>query len=343
MTGAVAPLVFAASLLALGQYVLPRLTWTHRAPRLGIAVWQAILGAAIVSLLLGILALMMPGLSAAATIGELLRACAIEIRQQYATPTGATTTTLSFVALGAVGGRILLALWRQRQIDQRSRRQHLAGLAIVADQPRDGLVVIDHAAAAAYCVPGSRRAGTTDTVVVTTGAMKALSHQQMSLVLRHEQAHLNSRHSRLIARAHALSSAFPKVGFFRVAHRQIALLAEMHADDAVEVGDRRSLAEALYELAIANRPTPPAALAATGSDVVLRAHRLLGPHRPLNRAATALAVFAIIGLGLTPITLALVPGGISDSHRCCLIERDTTSTPPAFKVITHETLPKTRA
>ncbi|SDJ96083.1 Signal transducer regulating beta-lactamase production, contains metallopeptidase domain [Nocardioides sp. YR527] len=324
MTGAVALLAFAAASMYAGQHLLPRLDVLHRAPRLGIALWQTLAAAAIAALLLGMVALTMPGLSAAAAIGEVLRACVIGIQHQYASVTGAILTTASIVLLGVVGGRLAVALWSQRRRDLRARRAHLAGLELVAERPEEGVVVLDQAAAAVYCVQGERRAGTSDTVVVTRGALQTLTAAQMTLVLRHEHAHLSSHHARLVARAHALSRAFPFIGFFRVAHEQIALLAEMHADDAVAVDDRRSLAEALYELALANRPAQASvALAATGSDVVQRAQRLVGPHQPLRRISIAALSAAIVLVASTPATLALVPGGVGDAHQCCLSAGDT--------------------
>ncbi|MGH3352010.1 MAG: M56 family metallopeptidase [Nocardioides sp.] len=322
MTGAAALIAFAAASLGVGQYLLPRLEVLRRAPRLGIALWQTVSAAAIAALLLGMVALTMPGLSAAGAIGEVLRACAIEIQHQYASTTGAILTTASGVLLAAVGGRLAIALWGQRRRDLQTQRAHLASLDLVTERAADGVVVLDQDAAAAYCVQGERRAGTSDTVVITRGAMRALTADQIALVLRHEHAHLSSRHARLVARAHALSRAFPYVGFFRVAHQQIALLAEMHADDAVAVDDRRSLAEALYELALANRlPKASGALAATGADVVQRAQRLVGPHQPLRRTAVAFLASAIVLVASAPATLALVPGGVGDEHSCCL---DTT-------------------
>lgn len=323
MTGTLVLLVFTALSLGLGQHLLPRLTVLHRAPRLGIALWQALTGAAIASLLLGLLAFTMPGLSAAAAVGEILRACAIEIRRQYASPDGAFLTTASIVLLTAAGARLATELWRHRRRDLQAQRDHLAGLALVAERPGDGVVVLDQADATVYCVQGERRAGTSDTVVVTRGALQTLTADQMNLVLLHEHAHLSSRHARLVARARALSSAFPFIGFFRVAHQQIALLTEMHADDAVAVDDRRSLAVALYDLTVANRgPSPSGALAATGSDVVLRARRLVAPHRPLRRISVAALAAAVFLIGVAPATLALVPGGVDDSHHCCLPSGD---------------------
>lgn len=318
MIGAALLLTFAGTIFAAGQYVLPSAKWPHRSPRLGIAMWQAVVAAATASLLLGILALAMPSLSAAAALGEIARACVIELQRQYAQPAWAILTTASIATLGLLSWRMASTLWRQRRADLRAHRDHLAGLALVTDRPHHGVVIVDHDAAAVYCLPGSRRAGTSDTVVVTTAAREALTDSQLDLVLRHEHAHLSSRHARLVARARALSRAFPRVGFFRVAHQQIALLAEMQADDAVKVSDRPSLAEALYQLAITNRPvSTPGALAATGSDVIVRARRLMRPHQPLGRTARSLLATSILVLGTTPAVLALVPGGFSESHECC--------------------------
>jgi len=316
--GAALLLTFFATMLMACQYALPSATWLHRAPRLGIAVWQVAIAAVTVSFVLGMMALTMPGLSAAAALAEFARACVIELQRQYAHPGWATLTTVSLAILGLLAWRMTSTLWSQRRADLRAQRDHLADLALVAEPGRQGVLNVDHEAAAVYCLPGNPRAGTHDTVVVTTGARAALSDAQLDLVLRHEHAHLNSRHARLVARARALNRAFPRVGFFRVAHDQIALLAELQADDAVRAHERRSLAGALYQLAIRNQRVPTAnGLSATGSDVILRARRLMRPHEPLGRTAQTILATSILLLGTTPVVLSLIPGGLSESHDCC--------------------------
>lgn len=312
----------ALALSAIGQHLLPRCTLLYRSPRWGIAMWQALIGSTIVCVLLGFVALSMPGLSASETLGELLRVCVIEFETQYSTLSGAFVTSVGIAAIGALGLRLGLSLSRQRRHNFLAQRSHHASLAILAKKAGVGVLVVDHSAAAIYCVPGHRRSGTADTVVVSTGALRALDDHHLGLVLRHEQAHLAAKHSRLITSAWALNSAFPRISLFRVAHQQIALLSEMHADDAVTIQDRRGLAEALYTLAVANSPrpafgTPSGALSATGSDVTLRAQRLLSPHRPQTRPVTLLLAALMLALAALPVSVALASGGINESHPCC--------------------------
>jgi hypothetical protein len=102
----------------------------------------------------------------------------------------------------------------------------------------------------------------------------------------------------VIARSAVLARAFPAVPLLRQAHREIAILAEMTADDeAAGTHERSTLAAALVNLARAG--TPAEALGAGGHDTVHRVERLLSPPAPLalpwrvagtGTAASALAV-----------------------------------------------------
>jgi len=322
VTGALALFLLAALLMAAGQLILARTTWTHRAPRLGIVTWQALTGAVVLSLVLGCLAMVMPGLSAASTVSEVLRACLIELRRQDSSFAGALVSFLGITASLLLIGRIVHAQARSVLTVVRSRRRQRAGLEAVARRAANGVHHVDNSVAAVYCVPGRRWSRVPDAVVVTRAAREVLTPTQLDLVLRHEHAHLRSRHDRPIRRAQALADAFGWVPFFRLAADQIACLAEMHADDAVPGGgDRLDLADALCRLASAPSAAVGAGgLAATGSSTMLRAQRLLHPQAPLKTPAIALVAAAIVAISIAPATLALVPNGIGLAHDCCTTE-----------------------
>ena len=324
MTGALALSLLALGSMYAGVRWLPAARWTHRSPRLAIAVWQALTASIVASLGLACLALMVPGLSAAATLGEMVRACVVEIGARYSTPGGALMSTAVLGVLVALVGRVGLALWWQGRDNARSRADHVARLSMVSKRSEDGVHILDHPSAMVYCVPGERRSSSGDVVVMTQTAVEALTVEQVALVLCHERAHLRSRHGRLVERSRALASALPFIPFFRVAHEQIAQLVEMHADEVVAPGDRQALADALYRLSASNQGgLPSAALGATSHSVLPRVRRLVHPNRPLGHGAVAAIAALIIGIGVAPATLAFLPTGSGVSHDCCVLSGES--------------------
>src|SRR3546814_1987486 len=111
MIGPVAFLILAAAFMLAGQFTLQSAAWPRRAPRLAIALWQALSGATVVSLLLACVSLTLPGMSAAATLSEAVRACAIELQHQYSSPAGAVVSTVGISLLTFLSIRLLRALW----------------------------------------------------------------------------------------------------------------------------------------------------------------------------------------------------------------------------------------
>ena len=324
MSGALLLFALAIGLMAVGQFGLARAAWPQRSPRLGIAQWRALTTGVVACLVLGSLALALPGLSAASTVGELLRACLVELRRQFSHPQGAVVSSIGIGLVLLLVTRITVSLTRARRSTNLTRRNHRSSLSIVAEEPQPGLYTLDTRAVAVYCVPGDRAANVRDAVVVTRGAIETLTAEQLRLVLGHERAHLRSRHDRLVARANALAVALPWLPFFWVAHEQIACLAEMHADDAAPEGDRPTLADALYRLSAASSNAPPAlgGLAAAGSSTALRISRLLAHPGPLRMPGVALVRAGIVALALAPAALALVPTGLELTHDCCVVTLD---------------------
>ena len=149
-----------------------------------------------------------------------------------------------------------------------------------------------------YCLPGRRR------IVLTTGALTCLDSDQLDAVMAHERAHLSGRHHLILALAAALQRAFPAVGFFAIAARQIAYLVEIAADDARRA-PRLTVASAL--LAVAAAGVPAGALGAGGSAAAQRIQRLINPPSPdsmARRAVTYAALAAAAALTVAAIALA---------------------------------------
>jgi hypothetical protein len=157
---------------------------------------------------------------------------------------GGAGLLLAAAVLARAGGCVACGLARSR----RERREHAAFLH-AAGRPDQalGAVILDQDAPAAYCLPGRRHC-----IVVTAGTLAALGPGQLLAVLAHERAHLRGRHHLLLAIASALSRAFPFVPLLAEAGTQVAVLAEMAADDqAARRHHPADLAAALVTLATA--------------------------------------------------------------------------------------------
>ncbi|MCZ4602624.1 M56 family metallopeptidase, partial [Streptomyces sp. Lzd4kr] len=280
MRVAVVLLGYAVVLGVLGPAWLVRTAWTSRAPRLGIWAWQALTATVTVSVTLAGLAVAVPSMQVSGNLAQLLQACVLALRAQYAVPGGAAVATsgtvLALALSGRIGGCLVAGLWRAR----RERSRHAEVLALVGSHRTDlGITVLDDDRPAAYCLPGRDHR-----VVLTTAALTALEPRALDAVIAHERAHIRQRHHLVLAFAQALERAFPRVTLFRTAVSETRHLVEMAADDeATARSGALTLAGALVELAGAG--TPSAALAASGGQVAGRVRRLLGPPRPLHRAA----------------------------------------------------------
>jgi Zn-dependent protease with chaperone function len=207
---------------------------------------------------------------------------------------------LAAAILARAGWCLARALARSR----RERRLHAVFLAAAgrADHELDA-VVLDQDVPAVYCLPGG-----SGRVVVSSGALAALGPGQLRAALAHERAHLRGRHHAVLTWAAALGRAFPIVPLLAQADPQLAVLAEMAADD---VAARRhppgDLAAALVTLARARaRATAhERALTAGGPAAIARVQRLLAPPAS-GRAAWLAAVLALIPPALVACLLLLV-------------------------------------
>lgn len=309
MTGTLSLLGYAVLLATAGTAVLRRAGWTRRAPRLAILCWYALSLSIIGSVLLA-------GVTAAVSAtrdGGTARACHAPSHWPCApptTPAGAVLAVVIAAAALAVIARIAWCLARTCAAAGRRRGDQLDALAVLgrADD-RLGVTVIDHAAPAAYCLPGR--------VVVTTAALAALDDRGVAAVIAHERAHLSQRHHLMRTTAQALVQAFPHVRAFAVAREEIGRLAELAADDAAaKRSGPLTVAAALLALAEA-APVPAPALTAGGTTAAARARRLIAGERPLGptRVLLGLAAAALVLSAPVVAVAALAPA--APSAACC--------------------------
>ena len=302
MTIAAVLLAYAACVGTLGARVLGRAGWTARAPLLGIVTYLAAGWSVLAALGLAGLTLAVHSTALGGGLSHLTGACVLRLRALYASPGGATIAGLGLVLAGAVGARTVLTAFSQLRAARRQALRHTQTARLVGHpEPALGAVLVEHPEPAAYCVSGRH-----PTVIVTTGALRALDAGQLDAVLAHERAHLAGRHHRLLAMARIAGQVLPFLPLMRDADAQVTRLVELHADDAAtRASDPRSLATALVVLATGASPEP--ALAAAGGDAVQRIHRLLGPAEQLGRVHRQLLCATAASLALAPVLLALAP------------------------------------
>jgi Zn-dependent protease with chaperone function len=302
VTVAAVLLAYAACVGTLGARLLGQAKWTARAPLLAIVTYLTAAWSVVVALGLAGLVLAVHATALGGGLSHLIGACVLRLRATYATPGGATVAGLGLILAGSVAARsVLAAVGHLRAIGQQALRHAQTARLVGRPDSALGAVLVEHPEPAAYCVAGRH-----PTVILTTGAVAALTAGQLDAVLAHERAHLAGRHHRLLAMARIGRQVLPFLPVMREAEAQVARLIELHADDAATRSrDPEALATALVVLAAG--PSPATALAAAATDTVQRIHRLLRPAEPLGRGRRHMLRATAAGLALTPVLLALAP------------------------------------
>lgn len=303
MTTALGLLAYAAILGVAAPVLLTREQWPERAPRLAVVLWLASSASVLLSVVLTGLIVALPNPAVARSVAALMRACVLAVSTSPTAPSSSFLPILGLVLAIAVLARVGYGFLVQMAVATRCRHRHVRALDLVARQvPGLGALLLDNAARAAYCLPGRAQR-----VVLTTGALAALSPRELDAVLAHERAHLAGRHHLILAGAQALARAFPIVPLFTALPREIARLVEMLADDAAgRAGERLVVAHALVTLADA-APPPPMALAAGGADTPARVRRLLTPQVPLGAVRSAAGHTLALVVLAAPVVLAVAP------------------------------------
>ena len=307
---------------ALGASALPRANWPRRCPAAAILLWQALglaSGLAAVGTLLGLALPASRGglvLSVLRAAGLLRDGDAFGVAGLFGlggADGGPLVVVVIRLACLAAGLALLTLLcWvllaaSVAALQARRRQRALLTLLAHGDPKVPGALVVDYPDAAAYCLPGLR---SRSRIVVSVGALELLGRGELAAVLAHERAHLRERHDLVLLPFTALRRAFPRSATCTGAHRSVALLVEMLADDrALRGRPARELVSALVRFGTAGAcPAPPGALAAAvgEGEVAARVARLVRPARPLPAAAVAAVCLAAAVLVAAPITLLVV-------------------------------------
>lgn len=301
---------YAAFVGYLGGHLLHRQRFLEERPRLGLLVWFA----AVLSFMLAnalaaaLMALDSATIRAAAT--DLVGGC-LEAWHQHnaATP------------LIAVAGAVFLlvfVIWLVAQavlvvvLTATARRRHRTILDLVGTPDRHlGATVLDHPLINAYCLPGKG-----GRVVVTSGALDAMSADELSAVLAHERAHLAGRHYMVMGAVQWLLAALPFLPLARKAEASVSFLIERAADEvASQRHGRIAVASALL---IVDRTTVPHAALGLGGESARRRVSLLSRPATRHRLRDSLTAgaLALILVGL-PLALAVGPtAGLDWTSRC---------------------------
>ncbi|HEY7263305.1 MAG TPA: M56 family metallopeptidase [Trebonia sp.] len=290
-----------------------RASWPRRSPAAAILLWQALGLAGGLAAVGALLALGVggPDPGSAGTHGVLAGLARLASGQLIDLHQPLLVTVLQVVMLAA-GFALLAVLWWMLvvafadAIGARRRQRELLALLAHGDPKAPGALVIDYPAAAAYCLPGIR-----SQIVVSAGTLDLLAPAELAAVLAHERAHLRARHDLVLIPFTSLRRTFPRSRVITQAHRTVALLVEMMADDrALRVRGlfARELATALLRFGTAGAGcAPDGALAAAEGELTARVNRLLTPPKPLSRPIQLGVVLAAGLLVSAPLVLLVLP------------------------------------
>ena len=298
----------------LGASALVQARWPRRSPAAAILLWQALGLAGGLAAVGALVSLGLPGdhLGVAYSLlhpGAVFPSAAFRFPVAFGMVNAMPTLLLLVRLTCLAAGLALLAslCWvliavSAAALQARRRQRVLLALLAHGDPKVPGALVIDYPTAAAYCLPGLR----SRIVVLSVGTLELLGRGELAAVLAHERAHLRERHDLVVLPFTALRRAFPRSAMCAEAHRAVALLIEMLADDrALRGRPARVLVSALVRFGTAGTcPVPAGALAAGEGDMAARVARLLQPVRPLPAAASA-AICLGAGL-LVAATMALL-------------------------------------
>ncbi|MDQ2815215.1 MAG: M56 family metallopeptidase [Actinomycetota bacterium] len=301
---------------AFGASALGRARWPRRSLAAAILLWQALglaSGLAAVGTMLG---LAMPDsraglIRSAWHLGNLFRTGGLfrllgAFGAARTVPVIVVAIRLACLAAGlALLGLLcwVLIAASAAALQARRRQRELLTLLAHGDPKVPGALVVDYPAAAAYCLPGLR-----SRIVVSVGTLELLGHGELAAVLAHERAHLRERHDLVLLPFTALRRAFPKSATCTDAHRAVALLVEMLADDrALRSRPARELVTALVRFGTSGTcPAPAGTLGAAEGEVAARVTRLLHPAQPLPAVVVAAILLAAALLVTAPVALLIV-------------------------------------
>lgn len=291
MTTALWLVLYSVTLAWLAPPLLRHLTRGGISPSMGVAAWLATVAAALVAWLAAVV-LVVTATSNSILDGSAVTLCLELFGFSDHAPLAGRLGSVFLIGGGLLTSAVLALRLARCLSGLRARSHEHADAARIVGRRTDHphVVVVEAELPAAYCVIGRPHA-----IVVTSAAVRSLNRSQLRAVLAHEDAHLSGHHHHILMVLRALAATLPHLPLFACAHRAVAELLEMCADDtaARHVGTR-PLLTGLLTLA-GHRPPVAEGLAAAATAVIARVERLVTPtrrhvrwrHRALLAAAVA--------------------------------------------------------
>ncbi|MCX5302772.1 M56 family metallopeptidase [Streptomyces sp. NBC_00160] len=300
MNAAPALLGYAAVVGFLAPQLMLRSTWPHRAPALAVVVWHGLAVSFTAALALAAYHLAVPTEHLHAGLVGLLHACGLS--SSSSAPSADIADGLA-IALPILVILLPLSLFAYELVRaSRARSRHRRTLDMVGRRSsRLRATVLEHDLPAAYCLPGH-----SPRIVVSEGALRLLSDEQLDAVLEHERAHVAGRHHLPRAAAEAFARLFRRLPLARHAKEQTAILLEMIADDrAMRRHPREVLATAMYEMAAGKAPA--GGFAVGGPTALVRMRRVLAAQRRPHVALRGSVAAAALLVPLLPLLVGCPP------------------------------------
>ncbi|GAA1910082.1 M56 family metallopeptidase [Streptantibioticus ferralitis] len=305
--------------------ILARARWQDREPVVALWVWQCVVAA--VLLCFGLSLLVTAAALWAPLRDRLFWIAPRGVQDSYDLTVGGAWRGVFAAVLVTAAIHLVLHLVREAHLARISRRRRYHELREAApplpyEQPHrwrirrdERLLVMESPRPQAWSLPLPRKPLQ---LVVSTGAMRRLSREQLDAVLAHERAHARARHHLLLQSAGALATAFPGATLFTAYADRSARLVELAADDAAAYRHGHlATALALLDLnetrlgtarpvpavwAPGTPPPPPVEQVAARVDRLLTGPPRLRPVQRLNLTAVGLMMIMV------PVLVALAPG-----------------------------------
>ena len=294
--------LYAAGLTWICPSLLERITCHGVAPRLGVAVWLAAIGTALMAWV-GALAAVVLAVASSIVNGAAVGFCLTMIGFPNAAiiPGRIPTALVAVAALVATIWVVRRTFAGIRRLRVHSGEHARAARMIGTPTDRPDVVVVPAQRRAAYCVAGRPHA-----IVITSAAVQSLDRRQLAAVLAHEDAHLLGRHHQLLMVMRAMATALPRLPLFPTGASATARLLEMCADD---VAARRYGPMPLVDslVLLAGVPAAPVRLGAADMAVAARVTRLARHTGPVKRWRHRLSLSVIIVLtAVAPAAVGLL-------------------------------------
>lgn len=275
MTTALWLLLYGTLLAYLAPPVLRRMTREGISPRMGVAAWLATIVATLAAWVAA-LTLVLIATTESIRDNSAVTFCLELFGFSDHTALPGRTASIALIFTGLLISCVFTVRAGRSFAGLRARSHAHAHAARIIGRPTEhaDVVVVEARRPAAYCVVGRPNA-----IVVTSAAIDSLDRVQLEAVIAHEDAHISGRHHYILMVLRTLAVTLPYLPIFSRAHRAVAELLEMCADDAAarRVGSRPLLTGLL---ALASHPPPVTqGLAAAGAAVAIRAVRLATPLR----------------------------------------------------------------